>query len=413
MRTLLRGNVKMALGSVRATRWRSLLTTMGVIIGVLSVVTIVSIGEGIKQQISGQISHLGKDLITIRPGNLTNQSTTQTLGSLNILSNLNGTSTLSAHDLSVVNSTPNLKLAVPLAVVPGTIVGGNGQQYTSGIVIGATQGIPTVLNQSLAYGDFYDNTDDEKPVAVIGANVAQQLFGSEAPLGHPFTFDGETFIVDGVFNPFDTVPFSLDTDFNNVIFIPYVLAQQLNHNSLPIYEILVKPSNPGLTNSLAQALNQNLLSAHGGQQNFSVLKQNQSLMVTNNVLNLLTTLIGGIAAISLAVGGIGIMNVMLVSVTERTHEIGIRKAIGATSRQVLGQFLIEAAVLSAVGGVIGVLLSLLVNGALRALTDLTPVISWRVMLLAVSVSLVVGIIFGITPALKAAHKDPIDALRHE
>jgi putative ABC transport system permease protein len=412
MRSLLRGNVKMAIGSVRATRWRSLLTTLGVIIGVLSVVTIVSIGEGIKQQISGQINQLGKDLITVRPGDLSAGGAGHALSQLNILSGTAGANTLAQHDLDVVKQTPSVKLAVPLSIVPG-IVTAEDRHFDSGVVIGSTEGIPSVLNQTVEFGDFFTPEDAMKHVAVIGPKVAEQLFGSQVPLGHSFDFDGKQFVVRGIFHQFDAVPFSLDTDFNSAIFIPYTVAQQLNNNSLPIYEILAKPAALTQTDQAVHDINQNLLRAHSGQQNFSVLKQNQSLAVSNNVLNLLTSLIGGIAAISLAVGGIGIMNVMLVSVTERTREIGIRKAIGATNRQILGQFLIEATVLSLFGGVIGVVLSLALNGILRIITHLTPVISWQIMLLAVGVSLVVGIIFGITPALKAAHKDPIEALRYE
>ena len=412
MRALTRGNIKMALGAVRAARWRSLLTTVGIIIGVLSVVTIVSIGEGVKQQISGQINQLGKDLITVRPGNVKAGGAAKTLSSLNLLSAAGSPSTLSQHDLDVVKNTANVKLAVPMSVVPG-VVTAEGQQYNGGVVIGTSENAPSVLNKSVQYGEFFSADDVQKNVAVIGPNVAEQLFGSQVPLGHTFTFDGQTFIVRGIFNQFDSVPFSLDTDFNNTIFIPYTLAQQLNHSSLPIYEILAKPAQTSLTASVAQDLQRNLLSAHSGQQNFSVLKQNETLAVANNVLDLLTSLVSGIAAISLIVGGIGIMNVMLASVTERTHEIGIRKAIGATNRQILSQFLVEAAVLSLVGGIVGVVLSLLLNGAIRALTDLTPVISWQVLSAAVGVALAVGIFFGITPALKAAHKDPIEALRYE
>jgi ABC-type antimicrobial peptide transport system permease subunit len=144
-----------------------------------------------------------------------------------------------------------------------------------------------------------------------------------------------------------------------------------------------------------------------------VLKQSENISAANGVLSLLTQLIGGIAAISLLVGGIGIMDVMLVSVTERMHEIGIRKAIGATNRQILSQFLTEATVLSVGGGIIGVLVSLIVDFLLRLFTDLRPVISWQVVAIAVLVSTVVGIVFGTVPALKAARKDPIEALRTE
>jgi putative ABC transport system permease protein len=152
--------------------------------------------------------------------------------------------------------------------------------------------------------------------------------------------------------------------------------------------------------------------AHKGQQRFSVLRQDQSLAVTNQILSLLTKLIAGIAAISLLVGGIGIMDVMLVSVAERMHEIGLRKALGASNRQIMLQFMTESAVLSLTGGVIGVIVSLIINFGIRVTTSLTPAISWWAIGISVLVSLLVGVIFGTLPALKAARKDPIDALRN-
>jgi len=180
-----------------------------------------------------------------------------------------------------------------------------------------------------------------------------------------------------------------------------------------IYEILVKAGPAEPANTVADHINAELTKAHGSQQDFTVLKAGETLNVTSNILSLLTSLIGGIAAISLLVGGIGILNVMLVSVTERMQEIGIRKAVGATSRQIMNQFLVEATVLSLIGGIIGVIISLLINIVLRVSTSLQPSLSWRVFLLAVGVSVAVGIIFGTIPALKAARKDPIEALRNE
>jgi ABC-type antimicrobial peptide transport system permease subunit len=233
------------------------------------------------------------------------------------------------------------------------------------------------------------------------------------PLGQGFSFHDQDFVVRGIFKEFKNATLSLDTDFNNAIFIPYSVAQDLTENNASIYEILAVPGNPAKADAVADTITKNLTQSHGNQQDFTVLKQDESLNVTSTILNLLTRLIGGIAAISLLVGGIGIMNVMLVSVTERMHEIGIRKAIGATSRQIMSQFLIEATILSLVGGVIGVILSIVVNFVIRIFTDIQPVVSWQVVVIAAGVSLVVGIIFGTAPALKAARKDPIEALRNE
>jgi putative ABC transport system permease protein len=402
----------MALQSLKAARWRSRLTMLGIIIGIVSVVTIVSLGEGIKAQVSGQINRLGQTLLTIRPG-VVNPSTKATLHSLTNLIGPSDNSVLTSNDFQVVSKTPGVAVAVPLGVVPGTVSVSGELAGTNPVVIATTSGLPSMLQQSVQYGQFFTPGDYSQNVAVISSNLAMALFQTNVPLGQFFTFHGQQFMVDGVMDAFNTPPLSLDIDFNNAIFIPYPIATQLEQNNAPLYEILTKPTSSQKTTNVQQAITSRLQAAHGGTRDFSVLTQRQTLAVTGSVLNLLTSLISGIAAISLLVGGVGIMNVMLVSVTERTREIGIRKAIGATNRQIRAQFLTEAAVLSLIGGVAAVIISLLINVGIRATTDLAPALSWQVMVLSTAVAVMVGITFGLAPAVKAARRDPITALRHE
>lgn len=405
------GDIKMALASIRTTRWRSLMTMMGIIIGVCSVVTIVSIGEGVKHQIVSQTNALGSDLITVRPGLINTQTDVSSLISLSPFS-ANSSGSLSPNDVDLITSIPHIKTTVPLSIVPGSVTVG-GKESSEGVVIGSTSGIPQVLNQSLLYGVFFNSSQQNSNVVVLGQTISNELFPGQEPLGQSITFRGQNFIVYGEFNQFDNTPFSLDTNFNNAIFIPYQVAQKLENNSAPIYEILAKPDQPNQLNNVVNAIQGKLLQARGGSRDFSVLKQSQVLAISDNIVSLLSRLISAIAGISLLVGGIGIMNVMLVAVTERTYEIGIRKAIGATNRQIMGQFLTESIIISLVGGLIGIIGSLIINITLRILTNLQPLVSWRVTVLAVGVSILVGIIFGIMPAYKAAHKDPIDSLRYQ
>lgn len=412
MRSITKGNIKTAINSVRASKWRSLLTMLGIIIGIVSVVTVVSIGEGIKQQVLTQINQRGEDLITIRPGQLVNRDKGGQITGVNLFSGFTNTGTLVDSDIEVVQKTKGVETAVPLSIVAGQI-NHMEESSTSATVIGTTAALPDVLNQEIEFGAFFPESDENQNGAIIGTNVAENIFGNEVPLGESFTFQDREFIVRGVFQEFENALFSLDTDFNNAIFIPYPVAQELTQNNAPIYEILAVAEESASASTVAAGIKENLQAAHGNQEDFTVLKQDESLGVTNNILNLMTMLIAGVAAISLLVGGIGIMNVMLVSVTERLHEIGIRKAIGATSRQIMSQFLIEATVLSVLGGIIGVLVALLVNFLIRVTTNIEPVISWQVVLIAAGVSLAVGIVFGTAPALKAAQKDPIEALRNE
>lgn len=412
MKSITRGNLKTALASVKNSKWRSLMTMMGIIIGIVSVVTVVSIGEGVKQQVVAQINHLGKDLITIRPGQIVSRDSNGNISNVNLFAGYTSAGSLTDEDIQTVQQAPGVKRAVPLSIVAGTM-NYDKKDYPGVTVIGTSPDLPATLNQKVAYGDFFTSNDSNENGAIVGAKVAQDVFGQDVPLGQSFSFQGQTFVVRGVFDTFQTAPLSLEIDFNHAVFIPYQVAQDLTSKKALIYEILAQPKAANTADTTAAAINNGLKKAHGNQEDFTVLKQGESLSITSNILNLLTRLIAGIAAISLLVGGIGIMNVMLVSVTERMQEIGIRKAIGATSRQIMNQFLVEATVLSVIGGIIGVIISLIINGVLRIVTDLQPVISWQVVALAAGVSLAVGIVFGTAPALKAARKDPIEALRNE
>jgi len=412
MPSLTRGNLKTALNSVTSAKWRSLMTMMGIIIGIVSVVTIVSIGEGVKQQVATQASTVGKDLITIRPGKVINRDKHGQINGVNLLPTFAATGTLTNDDVKLLQSTKDVDKAVPLSIVSGAPTIGK-DSYSDVAVIGTSPDLPKVLRQKVGYGDFFSNDDSNQNGAIIGTSVAQEMFGQDVPLGQSFDLLGQTFVVRGVFDSFKTSPLSLEADFNKAIFIPYEVSQDVTNQRATIYEILVKADPAQPPNTVADHINAELTKAHGSQQDFTVLKAGETLNVTSNILSLLTSLIGGIAAISLLVGGIGILNVMLVSVTERMQEIGIRKAVGATSRQIMNQFLVEATVLSLIGGIIGVIISLLINIVLRVSTSLQPSLSWRVFLLAVGVSVAVGIVFGTIPALKAARKDPIEALRNE
>lgn len=406
---LLKNNVRLAIQSLRSSRARSLLTMFGIIIGVASVITMVSLGEGVRQQVNKQVKHLGPDVITIRPGRL--EAEGGALSGANLLSNYN-TSTLSDQDLETVGKTKGVSQVTPLLLISG-VASVDGHKFDNGITIATNETLPSVLKQRIEFGEFYTIDDEGRNVAVIGQRVARELFRENVPIGKSFSFRGQDFIVRGVFDSFDSNPLTPGLDFNSAIFIPDVTAKTLTKNNAQIFQIFAKPDNPKNSRAVLESIRQNLLKLHGGQQDFTILTQEQSLTTTSSLLDTLTTLVAGIAAISLFVGGIGVMNIMLVSVSERTHEIGIRKAIGGTNKQLLGQFLIEAAVLSLVGGLLGTLLAGGLNIGLRVFTNLQPVITIPVILIANGVSLAVGIIFGIVPAAKAARKDPIEALRYE
>lgn len=403
------GNVKMALEAIASAKWRSLLTMLGIIIGVVSVVTMVSLGEGAKRSIVGQIEQSGEDLITVRAGRPIKRDG-NTIAGLSLLG-APSTGSLSEKDLEVVRATPGVKDVVPFSYVSSTAVK-DGREYDKGLVIGTGDDLPKILNQKVEYGDFFSDEDVNKNGAVIGKRVAEQLFEENVPVGKLFTIRGEVFVVRGVLEEFDTSPLAPNADYNSVVFIPYQVGKELAGDG-HIYQILTRPANMSRLEATVNSLNASLAKAHEGQHDFTILTQEDNLATANEVVDLLTGFVAAIAAISLVVGGIGILNIMLVSVTERTHEIGVRKSIGATHRQILSQFLIEALILSVMGGLLGLLFSLLTNYLLRIFTNLTPVLTWPIMAVAVLVSVTVGIIFGVTPAMTAARKHPVDALRHD
>jgi len=406
----MRGNVRMALSGVRAAKWRSVLTMLGVIVGVVAVVTVVGIGEGVKHQVAGQLTHFGKDLITVRPGAVGKTGTVGTATN-DMLFGL-GVPGLTVADVDAVRQTPGVALTAPLGLASG-MVQANGQKPQNALLVSTDADLPHILNQPVAQGGFWDSSEENANVAVIGPRAAVDLFGEPVPLGQTFTWRGQTFTVRGVFSSFKQVPFSPTASFDDAIFIPYQTAALLTQNNANVYVLLAKPDSPKHVAAVIASVTDHLRTAHGGQQDFTVLSPQQTEALGSGTVQLLTEWVTAVAIISLLMGGVGIMNIMLLSVTERMHEIGVRKALGATSRQILSQFMLEATVLSMVGGVIGVALSLVVEGILYMYTDIKPVFSWHAMLAAAIVSVAIGVLFGTAPALKAARKDPIEALRHE
>lgn len=403
-------NIRMALASIGAAKWRSFLTMLGVIIGVSSVITVVSLGEGVKHQLTAQINQSGADLITVRGGHLANYDADGKIVSVNLQSLFAGTA-LSDADYQTIQKIPSIQIASPFAVVAGIPKADDGIEDPGADIIATNEKGALALNQEVAYGSFYNEAENKKPVAVIGKRVAEVLFKENVPVGKTFELRGQKFTVGGVFRQFEASPLTPGLDYNHAIFIPYDYAKQMSPSPLQPYHVLVRPKSDSSIDAVVSAINADLTASHGGQKDFTVLKASDTLAVANNVLTLLTNLVSAIAAVSLLVGGIGIMNIMLVAVSERTYEVGIRKSIGATNRQILNQFLTEAMVLSTTGGILGVIASLLINYLLRIFSNLQPVITPRVMGIAVLVAVVVGIVAGITPALKAARKDPIEALR--
>jgi putative ABC transport system permease protein len=412
MTLMFSSNTRMAFQSLRANKLRSFLTMVGIIIGVSSVILAISLGEGLRRQVADTNQAANDHLLTVRSGQIVKRDSFGAVTDVNYLAAL-GVNTLTHEDYVALSKLPEAGTVVPLGVMSGQAKNFENNTYKDATVIATSSKLPELINQKIVYGSFFDDATTGRRIAVIGKRVAESLFNENVPLGKLINIRGHDFVVGGIFDEFKTNPLSSVTDLNKGIFISYSAAQSITNNYPTIYQLLLTPKEGVSTSTLKQAVTSQLLTNHGNQEDFTVLTGKETAVVTRNTVAIATSFVAGIAAISLLVGGIGIMNIMFVNVTERTREIGVRKSLGATNRQIYRQFLIEAAVLSAVGGLIGIGLAFIGNALLRISTDLQPAVTWQIVLLAVGVSTMVGIIFGTIPAIKAARKDPIQSLRYE
>lgn len=404
------GNYRLALARVRAAKTHSVLTMFGIIVGIVSVVTIVSLGEGVKRQVVNQSGKLGSNVLTVRPGNFVERDANGDIVRVDATQAYGfGSGSLSERDIQVINQVPNVTDVVPLNLFQSDVVSGSAS-YRDGFVLGTDAVFPEVIQNDVAYGNYFTDGEEGRNLAVIGKRVAEQLFKENIPIGQAFTVRGEEFIVRGVFEEFGSSVLGQGIDLNKAVFVPRPALKKLAGDSALLTQILVRTKNDQADEVVTQ-VGRRIQEAHGGARDFTILKQNENITIASDMFTLLTKFVVAIGIISLVVGGIGIMNIMLASVSERTYEIGIRKAVGATNRQIRNQFMAEAVILGLVGGVLGVVGSFVASFLIRILTNLHPVISWPVIGLAVVSSLTVGIIFGTVPAVKAARKDPITALR--
>ena len=318
-------------------------------------------------------------------------------------------SNLAISDVNLISKITDVTAATPIALSSNTITDGD-NIVESATILGTTTNFTDIEPLTLKYGTFITDSNKSNSV-VVGHMLSLLLFNTSNPVGRTLTFHDQRFIVVGVLDEItDTINFN-NVDYNHAMILDLGVLNQLI-GSTQIQQINVRVANTSALESTAASIKEALKDNHYGDTNFTVAYGDAITHPASNLLNIISGMLALVAGISLIVGGIGVMNIMLVSVAERTHEIGIRKAVGASARDILTQFMFESLILCFLGGFLGVVLGYILAFLVSIITPFTPYISWEIILITLGTSLAVGVIFGIYPAIKAASKDPIASLKH-
>ena len=394
--------LQLALSRLSTGKLRTALTMLGVIIGVASVVALVSVAQGATKGISDRLQNLGTNLVTVSPGFTRTGATRGAIGSA---------TTLTLDDSNALTSLSGVAAVAPQLTTNKLVVAGS--QNETARIVGTTPGYLSVFAYQMWAGSFINEAaiDNKLRVAVIGATTADNLSLTEASVGTTINIGGLPFVLIGILQPKGGTGTSDDQ-----IVVPFSTVRELFVGSNSVSSIGLSAKSQEDIAAVTSEITATLEQRHNittGVDDFNITSQAQLLGTVSSVSDVLTILLAGIASISLLVGGIGIMNIMLVSVRERTREIGIRKAIGARGRDILSQFLVEALALSLAGGFIGILVGVVASLAIGTYAGWGFVFNPGTVVVAVGFSLLVGIIFGVWPASQAARLDPVVALRYE
>ena len=398
---------QMALTSLYANKMRSLLTMLGIIIGVAAVIALVSVGMGVRSNVTSSIASLGSNMLIISPGSSNRGGVRGAAGSMQ---------TLKYDDAKAIkDKIKNIDYVSPSVSSSYQIVYGNNNWNTS--VQGVTPEFMSIRSLTIGYGSFItaDDMNKRNRVAVIGTTVASNLFAKDNPVGKNIRINNQPYKVVGLLE--SKGQSSVGQDQDDVIYIPLTTAQERMLGITYVQSINVQVSGQDKMEQVQAEIENLLRSRHhilaGKDDDFHVRNLTSLMETVSQSTSMLTLLLGAIAGISLIVGGIGIMNIMMVSVTERTREIGIRKALGATFMNIMTQFLIESMVIGIIGGIIGIVVGCGASQIIAKVGSFTTVITITPIIISFIFSVGIGLFFGIYPARKAAKLDPIEALRYE
>ncbi|MBQ6127361.1 ABC transporter permease [Candidatus Saccharibacteria bacterium] len=407
MALLLRTHYKLAKESIRKNRTRSFLTCLGIAVGVASIILIMSLMGSINNVISSQVKLMGADLIVIRPAQHVD-AVTSVIDGLTA-SNRYMTSNLTLTDAEVISGLDGVAGVAPIAAGVATLRTEERTIPTAN-VIGTSSELARVQDLKMNNGIFL--SDKVENSAVIGKGLSLELFGTGTEaVGKTFMMGEEKFMVVGLLNEMeDPINFN-NVDFDKSVFVQADYLKKIGMN-YQVQQIDVRGENLSVLPQLAGEIEDLLNSAKNGDKNYEVLYGDQISHPAGSMFMVVSSMLTVVAGVSLIVGGIGVMNILLVSVSERTREIGIRKAVGASSTNILMQFLFEAVILSLGGGILGLILGYVIAFLISIVTPFAPFISLQILGVSVGTSVVIGILFGMYPAIKAARKNPIESLRY-
>lgn len=411
MALLFRTHLKLARTAIKANRTRSFLTCLGIAIGVASIILILSLTGSISRLITTEMGEMGADLIVVRP---TTKKDTMT-GIIEELTSRNSfeKSNLAIDDVAAISRLDGVAAVAPIAVSTNT-VSTDKNTLPSVTILGTNTEFLNVEPLTLRYGTFLSN-DTSLGVGhtvVLGHTLSLTLFNTlSSTIGKTLTIMGEKFMVIGVLDEVNQSITFDNIDYDNTLIMD-IGSLTNTTGSIQIQQINVRAKNTDSLATVSQDIKNTLTNQKLGDQNFSVAYGDEITHPASSLFTIVSGVLTLVAGISLIVGGIGVMNIMLVSVSERNHEIGIRKAVGATSRAILAQFLLEALILSLFGGILGLILGYTLAFLISVITPFAPYISWQIVATTFLTTIIIGVIFGIYPAIKAARKNPIDSLKH-
>ncbi len=403
---VLKTNIENAIESLHANRLRTFLTMLGVMIGIASVVVIFSLSGGVGSMISNQIVAEGGALAVVRPKELT-------ANDKNVITSLATSksftqSSITNEDLGMISKIKEVSAVAPLANFSAKVRGDGEEKYAN--LLATSPNLDQTVSLKVREGQFIADSANANTV-VLGNQMAIDLFGTTQAVGKEIAMKGEKFIVIGVLaHQSSSINFS-NVDFNNTAIIPYETAKRIIGDNLQIQQVNIHAKSINSLGAIQKQIESELLKKHNGERDFEVLTGKNISHPSDKFIELSTLILAIVASVSLVVGGIGIMNIMLVNVSERTREIGIRKALGANNRHILFQFLTESMIISLGGGLFGYLIGYAFSFGVSMFLPFSPIISWQIALLVCGLSTVVGVIFGLYPAFRAARKDPIVSLR--